>query len=123
LTLSITSSQDTTHNQVSRSRLGVVMETHSEISHTTDNSKIKREYNFAMKNQQFRISKVMKENERGQSQKKKKKAAPKGDGSELDIMKQRIKEKIKNLIKVNETPDNILGQITDNEQQQQPLQV
>jgi len=47
---------------------------------------------------------------------KRKKKEHKGDGSELDVMKQRIKEKIRNLIKVNDCPDNILGQIADNEQ-------
>jgi len=112
-----TDTHDMTTNQASKSRIGVILETHSQISLSTENSKINKELNFAMRNQQFRIGRVMKENEKGQPQKKKKKKEHKGDGSELDVMKQRIKEKIRNLIKVNESPDNnILGQIADNEQ-------
>jgi len=88
------------------------MESQSHLSLIED-PKMSKEYNFAMKNQQIRTSKLLKENEKKEPGKRKK--VSKNESPEVEAMKARIKDKIKNLIKSTEQPTgSILGQITDN---------
>ena len=85
------------------------MESQSHFSLSED-PKMSKEFNFAMRNQQIRTSKFLKENEKPAKKKKLKTDTP-----EVQAMKARIKEKIKNLIKTTEgTTGSILGQIADN---------
>lgn len=90
------------------------LESQLHFSQVSEDPKIAREYSFALKSQHFRINKMMKENEHKEAAKKKKKRVGREMSAE-ELIKERIKLKIKNLLKDTEAnKGNILGQITDN---------
>jgi hypothetical protein len=96
----------------SRSHVGG-LESQLHFSQVSEDAKITKEYNFALKSQHFRINRMMKENEGKAVEKKKKKKNRELTGE--DQIKERIKLKIKKLLKdAEDAKGTILGQIVDN---------